>query len=359
MTNEFNSQLLALARKRRKLTARALAEKVGVSPVTITRLEKGENEPENSTVQAIAKALGFPEGFFYGTDIDEVSASGASFRSLSSMTARERDAALSAASIAYMFQDWVSDRFNLPVTQVPHRRADASPEVAARSLREEWGLGVQPIPNMVKLLEAKGVRVFSLCEDTTSVDAFSCWRGDIPYVFLNTYKSAERGRFDAAHELGHLVLHRHTMPQDSRQAENEADLFAACFLMPTEDVTSRIYRVMGLDELIIAKKRWGVSLAALVYRLYKLGVISEWQNRGLNIEMARRGYRKSEPEEMDRERSVVWPQILSELWSEGISKDRIARELQLPEQEINQLIFLLMGQELLASKRNQGLSLVS
>jgi hypothetical protein len=85
----------------------------------------------------------------------------------------------------------------------------ASPDTAALYLRQNWGLGERPIPNMLKLLEAKGVRVFSLAENTKAVDAFSVWRNGLPYVFLNIAKSAERSRFDASHELGHLVMHKH------------------------------------------------------------------------------------------------------------------------------------------------------
>ena len=48
---------LALARRRRKMTAKALAEKAGVAPYTITRLEKGRHEPEVETVRALAAAL--------------------------------------------------------------------------------------------------------------------------------------------------------------------------------------------------------------------------------------------------------------------------------------------------------------
>ena len=70
------------------------------------------------------------------------------------------------------------------------------------------------------------MRVFSLAENTKNVDAFSCWRNDEPYVFLNTFKSTERSRFDSAHELGHLVLHRHGGAKQGRSAEYEAHLFA-------------------------------------------------------------------------------------------------------------------------------------
>jgi len=192
---------------------------------------------------------------------------------------------------------------------------------------------------MIRLLEAKGVRVFSLNEDTKNVDAFSCWRDDQPYIFLNTFKSTERSRFDAAHELGHLVMHRHGAPQESRQAEMEADQFASHFLMPYDDLASRIRYVTSLEELIQAKRRWGVSVAALNYRLHKMGVISDWQNRTFNIELSTRGYRKSEPDGLPAEVSVVWPQVLADLWGERLTRDHVAEKLDLPADELSGLLF--------------------
>lgn len=326
------------------MTARALAGAIGVSPITISRLENGANEPEDDTVDAFARVLDFPRGFFFAEDVDELPAEAASFRSLSSMTAKERDAALSAGVIAYIFHDWVAERFSLPSVDVPEQRADASPETAAQVVRASWGLGEQPISSMIKLLESKGVRVFSLCEDTKNVDAFSCWRGNQPFVFLNTFKSTERSRFDAAHELGHFVLHRHGAPQDSRQAESEADRFASAFLMPMDDVLSRVRYVSDLESLVRAKKRWGVSVAALNYRLHKLRVVSDWQNRSLNIEMSSRGYRRSEPDGLPPESSALWAQVFTSLWRDRVTRDNIAAELNVPSSELDTILFRLTGQ---------------
>jgi transcriptional regulator with XRE-family HTH domain len=95
----FNPKRLSLARKRRRLSSKALAELIGMSPVTVTRLEKAINEPESETVDLLAKKLGFPREFFFGGDVDDVGQEAASFRSLTSMTARERDAALASGSL--------------------------------------------------------------------------------------------------------------------------------------------------------------------------------------------------------------------------------------------------------------------
>ncbi|OYY71024.1 MAG: XRE family transcriptional regulator [Sphingomonadales bacterium 28-55-16] len=354
----FNPQRLTLARKRRKMTARKLADIIDVSPITISRLENGANEPEDDTLSALASALDFPRGFFFAEDVDELPAEAASFRSLSSMSAKERDAALSAGVIAYLFHDWVAERFNLPEVDVPDMREDSGPESAARIVRAQWGLGEQPISNMVRLLESKGVRVFSLCEDTKNVDAFSCWRGDQPFVFLNTFKSTERSRFDAAHELGHLVMHRHGEPQDSRQAEIEADKFASALLMPADDVLSRIRYVPDLDSLVSYKRRWGVSVAALNYRLHKLRVVSEWQNRSLNVELSSRGYRRSEPEGLAPETSALWPQIFAALWQDRITREAIADQLFISSAELDMILCHLSGPPMKEDKPYDALRLV-
>jgi Zn-dependent peptidase ImmA (M78 family) len=196
---------------------------------------------------------------------------------------------------------------------------------------------------MIKLLESKGVRVFSLAENTRNVNAFSCWRNSTPYVFLNTFKSTENSRFDSAHELCHLLLHKHGGPHQGRDAEIEANQFASAFLMPEKDIRARIHYVKSIDDLIIFKKRWGVSAAALAYRLNRLGILTEWQYRRLYIKISERGYRTKEPNELPREESVAWKKILTDLWSSRISKNQIAAELHLPPDEIENLVFGLVG----------------
>lgn len=324
------------------MSGKGLAEAVGLTPVHVSRLENGLHEPEQETLSAIAKTLGFPIEFFYGDEIDPVTKEGVSFRSMTAMKAAERDAAIAAGHIAYLLADWTAARYNLPATDLIEASEERDPARAARWLRQHWGLGEQPIKHMIKMLEAKGIRVFSLAENTATLDAFSCWRGDTPYIFLNTAKSAERSRFDAAHELGHLVMHKHGGPQQGKFAEHEAQLFAASFMMPQSDIEAKIPRALTLDQIVIAKRRWGVSAAALAYRLNKLGILSDWLYRGMVIEMGRRDYRKNEPNEMEREESVVWQKVFSDLWSKKITKDTIAKELHVPIAEIENLIFGLV-----------------
>lgn len=340
----FNPRRMSIARKRMRLTAKALAEKIRVSPVTITRIEKGKNPPDDSTVTAMARALGFPREFFYDDDLDLLDKEAASFRSLTGMTARQRDAALASGSLAFLVSDWVSERFNLPRVDLPNLGSQVDPDSTARALREHWSLGEKPIANMTKLLEAKGIVLFSLSESTRNVDAFSCWRNEKAYIFLNSLKTAEHSRFDCAHELGHLMLHRHGGP-GGKEAEREADAFASSFLMPEDDVISRVPRVTSVQTILDAKKRWRVSAFALAYRLHKLTVLSDWQYRSFCIQLNQRGFRTGEPGGIAREESAVWPQVLQELWKEGITRRHVAEAVHIPFQELENLVDGLLGLE--------------
>jgi len=166
---------------------------------------------------------------------------------------------------------------------------------------------------LVDLLELKGVRVFSLPEEVRDIDAFSFWRGDVPYIFLNTSKSSEHSRMDAGHELGHLVLHSsHGVPR-GREEEREAQHFGAAFLMPRGSVIAGAPRSANVRDLIIAKHRWGVAVASLVYRMHQLGLLTDWQYRSLFIEMSASGYRQDEPSPIAHEASQVLAKVFSML----------------------------------------------
>lgn len=337
----FNRNRLILARERRGQTKKGLAQLADITPVSLTQIETGKQVPKQLTISRLAQALDFPERFFYLDEFDSLSVEAASFRSLARITARQKNAALASGALAFQISDWVSERFDMPTADLKDFDY-GSPKIAADALRQDWGLGNQPVKNMINLLESKGIRVFSLAENTQNVDAFSCWRNDTPYIFLNTIKTPERSRFDAAHELGHLVLHQNGMP-DQRQAEKEADQFASCFLMPESDIRSRLSDVSDAQTIIQVKKRWRVSAMALSYRLHKLGLITDWSYRSLIIELQELGYRKSEPDGIERETSVAWRKIISHLWKKRITIENIAQDLCVPVSEVEGLVFQIIG----------------
>jgi Zn-dependent peptidase ImmA (M78 family) len=327
-----------LARKRKGLSKTEFAHRIGVDLRAISAYGAAEYNPGEDTLSKIENVTNFPRDFFYGDDVEMPERGIASFRSLTKMTASQRDMALSQGAIALLLNRWLEEKFELPKPDLPDLSHEPNPEAAAVTLRHYWGLGELPIRNMIHLLEQKGVRVFSLAINAREVDAFSMWKGSTPFVFLNLQKSSEHSRHDAAHELGHLVLHKHGAPQ-GRQAEMEADAFASSFLMPLPSVIAHASRYPRLADLIQLKKIWTTSVASLNYRLHAVGMLTEWQYRILCIQIARKGYRVREPNSAPRETSQILRKIFSSLHAEGITRSQISRELFVPQPEIEQLMF--------------------
>ena len=339
---EINPRQITFARSRRRYTKKRLAEELGVTSRTIQNYEAGTPAPDDAMLSRIALLLNFPRSFFFlEEDMPVISEHAASFRALSKMSAGTRACALGAGAIAFRLNEWIDARFKLPQADLPDL-SDLSPEDAALTLRMQWGLGYGPIRNMIHLLESKGVRVFSLTEESRDVDAFCSWYEGTPFVFLNTMKSAERSRFDAAHELGHLVrdtysmLHRDdTGERRHDEIEQQANAFAAAFLMPKDAVIARKPTAFTVPQLIRLKRYWGVSLVALARRYSDLGQVSEC------ISLSRNGYRSTEPEPIARETSQLLSKVMAHLQEQKIGRSQIARDLCVSVDEINALTFNL------------------
>ena len=335
------SKLISFARRRRGLTKTELAKKVDLDVRTISAYESGEKVPTNTALIRIKNVLDFPMEFFFGEEIEMPPPDGVSFRSLSRMTVGQREMAECQGALALKLISWLDMRFQLPPSNIPDLKYLAqTPEAAADTLRRMWTLGELPIRNVVHLLEANGVRVFSLSIEAREVDAFSWWAGNAPVVMLNRTKSAEHSRFDAAHELAHLVLHRNIGASRSRDAEFQANAFASAFLMPEASVRANPLKFATVDHLIRLKKVWGVSVSALAYRLHKLKLLSDWHYRSLCMAIARKGFRTQEPQELPGESSTILPNLLKNLYDDdGFTRGAISRELRISVSELNHLLF--------------------
>lgn len=341
----LNPQRLKLARERRGLSATKLSEKLGVTSRTLSNYENGHTEltMQDSIIEKLSKVLNYPIPFFFSDDLIEVKPENVSFRSMARMSAKKRDAALSAGSIAMEFHQWLDKRFNLPKPDIPefnHPESTPNPDVAARQLREYWGLGEKSIPNMVHLLESKGIRVYSLAQDCVEVDAYSYWIDEQPFIFLNNQKTPERSRFDAAHELGHLLLHKRADTVDKKAIEAEANQFASAFLMPESAIRAVVPFQPSFTQLLELKKYWNVSLTALIKRTFDLKLSTEWHYRQLQIMAAKHGYRTSEPNGMlKRETSQIIEKIIFLLKDNKISNKEIEQKLNIPLRDLADITF--------------------
>jgi len=350
----FNPARLTLARERNGLTKQALSDHCDVTRRTVTAWEAGD--VESPPVDLISRVLRFPESFFMRDDPPEVAPESVSFRALSSLPAWQVARVLAASALAVELSLWIDDRYNTPAVDLPdlsesqdhgaltlpdlRRPAERIiPAVAAESLRSIWELHQKPVRKLLALLEKKGLRIFSLPVADRKVDAFSFWREERPFILLNTGKSAERIRFDLAHELAHILLHRGISTQRSRAHEQQAQDFAASFLMPADALFSQVIGSPTLDDVFTLKRFWRVSAVAMVQRLWALSIISEWHYRTWMIELSQRGFRSSEPDGIHPERSELLTQLFQLTREDGVSMRRIAQDLSIPEGELNGMVF--------------------
>jgi hypothetical protein len=133
---------------------------------------------------------------------------------------------------------------------------DAGPaalEICAAQVRAAWNMPSGPIPDMVGALERHGIVCARYHAGTQTVDAFSVPFSERPIVVLGDDKAKrDREGFSAAHELGHLVMHEldHT---GTKGIENQANRFAAAFIMPADDIRSVLPPAPAWNELLILK----------------------------------------------------------------------------------------------------------
>ena len=269
--------------------------------------EISKSQPtDKTTVASLAQELDFPVKYFY--EHSNAFASGTVyFRSLLTTNKKYRSEQIVKmdylSQIYSLLQDYVAfpeyEPFDLP--------DNVTPEQAAYALRDAWGLGKGPVDNLVSVVEQHGILVTSFSTSTNDVDAFSQFMGaaDTPtYIiaYSNNKTSAARIHFDIAHELGHICLHEWSediediSKEEFKLKEREANDFAAAFLLP--EVTFRKDAERGPQTITYykqLKKKWRVSIAAMIRRSEKLGIISTDDYQNLIRVMQRRGLRKEEP----------------------------------------------------------------
>lgn len=299
---DFDGRRLSLARRLRRLQRTALAAKTSVTAAAITQFERGTSRPTNTVAAELALALGLPVEFFQqGRTIEQVPASSAHFRSLRATPAIARDQALAFAEIALAVVDVFEQYVDFPPVAEVLDPVDDEPgkeriaELAAQT-RKRLGLQTGPVPHVVRLMEAHGVVVLRLPDEIDrKVDAFSTNIGARPLVLLSPSKNDKaRSRFDAAHELGHLVMH-HEVEPGSKIIEDQAHRFAAEFLAPTAELEPDLPRKVSWDTLLHLKAKWGVSLKSLIYRAHDLGIWGDYAYRNASKHLAIQGFPEPGP----------------------------------------------------------------
>ncbi len=293
---DFQPGRLRLARELRGQSQSELARASGVSAAAISQFEGGATRPSHSRLAELARALDTPVTFF---DRPLSETHEGFFRSLRRTKIGDRRKARALAHVVHDLAVQPGSRLSkvdVPHHQAPDLDADSEwPAEAARRVRKAWRVPAGPIRDVVQLLEQHGVLVLRTPLQSADVDAFSLPFPDRPVIVLGTDKNDRaRSRFDAAHELGHLVLHGEQVWGMS-EVEKQAHTFAAEFLMPEVLIRGKLPTRADWLALFELKQDWQVSLAALLMRARTLGVMSPEEYLNAVKFASARGWRRVEP----------------------------------------------------------------
>jgi Zn-dependent peptidase ImmA (M78 family) len=341
---------LKLARGAAGLSLRELADRIEnrVSAQQIGKYERDEDVPSSGVLIALSHALGVSVDYLVGDQ--EMVLDGVEFRKRQ-ITSKKEEAQIEAQALhvieRYLLIEEIlglqSAEWDKPREAPFPVREIADAELAARSLREYWNLGIDPIPDLVELLEERGIKVV-VVRSHEHIDGLAARvrrsRGEpIPVIVICSGVHGERQRFNLAHELGHMIM---DVQGDERFREKAAHRFAGAFLMPAEALWSNVGRnrsSIGWSELFALKKLFGASVQAITYRCADLGIFPAALKGSLFREYSRLGFRTGpnyEPHQLTEEKPERFDRLCYRALAENaISEAKAAELLNITVRELN------------------------
>jgi len=303
MEDIFAYRLMS-ARKMAGLSLHELSERLGsdaVSKQSLSKYEQGKMKPDSRVLIALANALGVSVDYFYSELNTKVELKNVEYRKFITKVSKTEQDSIEERAKA-IFERYFELEDMLGIKEKPDYftfgktilNADHAEE-AARSLRDQWDLGYDPVPDIVEMLEDKGYKVIEI-EAPEGFDGLKAIINGEPVIALNKNKNSEfdvvRKRFTALHELAHHAL---KFPGDmkEKEMENLCHAFASTVLYPEEMARKELHKDrfhFYEKELVLLKERWGISISALFSRARQLGIINDYVYRKFNIGFKKRGY---------------------------------------------------------------------
>lgn len=330
------------ARELRGMTQEVLAAKIRRDQSLIAHIENGMKEPSPEVLEEISAITNLPTSFF--SKPAEVQLPGGSllWRAHASISRKEATEALRYADVVFSLGVHLIQKVApLPITISVRKER---PEEAARHTRMSLGLEpTTPIPRLIRTLESAGVWVLPI-PALQGRDAFSVWADvagtDIPVMAVSVGQPGDRLRYNVAHELGHLVMHKTLPMKTPGEIEEEANHFASEFLAPQNAMTQELKAPLTLTRVARLKPKWGISMQALIRRANDLHIISERQYRYLFQQLSAKGWRIAEPPNLNV--PVEKPRLIAKLAEVAYKTPsrfaRIASEVHLSEGEVRKIL---------------------
>lgn len=330
----FNPLRLTIARSARGLKKNELAEKIGRSSAILTKWESFDysHRPDDQDILKLSHVLAVRGDWFFKELEKDGSAS--FFRSLRTELKSARDKTAAKLFFAYDIFDAAAEHIEFPHVDIPRIEGIGDYKTLsmekidriADQVREYWGLGDGRIDDVMTVIENAGVVVADDFLVSEKLDGVSRWFGERPVILLAKDKeTGVRRRFDAAHELGHVILHRSVteaqLLEDWQLIEDQAMAFAGAFLMPSSTFAHSI-RDFSLDSLANMKSYWKVSIAAMLVRLRTLNLIEKTESQNLWKYYSYRKWRGNEPhdDQIAFEQPVNLASAIAMIAEDGLSE---------------------------------------
>lgn len=253
------------------------------------------------------------------------------FRAPRSVSAMQKKALIrDGESIFDVFKFISSEGIQFPLDQVSELgtmvSSDFEIEKLAITVRKQLGLGFGPLPNLIEGLELAGVFVvFLTIGDDVSIDAYSTNMRGRNVICVCPHDSSSRMRFSVAHELGHLLMHEYT--DGSAAQEKEANRFAGAFLLPWKSFVDDCPRKWNLEAFIQLKKKWKVSIGAMLYRAKDLNIFSDGMYRRALKGFYQHVDRRQEPAEPEFDKPFLFNESVRILFENGVQYSDFERKL--------------------------------
>jgi len=312
VNNMINANMITLAREVRGLTQAELAGLIGVSQGFLSKLEHGLTEPSDELLERLTNALRFPQSFFFLTEPIYGPSNACHYRRRQSAPVaklRQLEARMNLARIRYEgLVSGVAIDYPNEFARMDIEDYDDSPEEVADLVRRMWNLPHGPISDLTYAVESAGGWVVKEAFDTDKVDELSLWiKGTSPFFFMNGDIPSDRYRWSLAHGVGHVFMH--SMPRPEKVMEDDANRFAAQFLMPAAEIGSEL-ESLSMQKLAQLKMRWKVSMQAIIQRAYDLGHLTDRQRKSFFTRLSQLGYRRREPNPLATEEPTVPRQLV-------------------------------------------------
>ena len=281
---------LKSAREMKGLSMAELSDTMGntVSPQAIYKYESGKMLPNANILKLLADALKLPIDYFFKEY--NVSLCNIEFRKKASLLVKDRKAieTTSLDRVEKYFEILDICGENLIGFRKESKIISSREDVIdlALNIRKEHALGDGPIHSVLQFLEKLGIIVIVITNSNHKFDGLSGIANNTPVIVLNSELPAERMRFTALHELGHLIMNFDNSI-DSKECEKLCNTFASELLLPAqkleEHLNARTGKKIALPELAILQKAYGISIDALIYKATEIGLINDRTLRTYHI----------------------------------------------------------------------------